>query len=123
MNILETFVGNPKENIRKELLLASKSQKHLSLRKGKWMYILAKGSGGFGGSKPHHHAWGGVPAVAFVGGENSDIENGKLKNDAQPAQLYNLEEDKNQTTNVYNQYPEVVKEMEATLERYKKELK
>jgi arylsulfatase A-like enzyme len=118
MNILETFVGNPKENIRKELLLAPKSQKHLSLRKGKWMYIPAKGSGGFRGSKPHHHAWGGAPAVAFVGGKNSDIENGIIKIDAQPAQLYNLVEDKYQTTNVYEKYPEIVKEMEAGLATY-----
>ena len=83
------------------------------------MYIPAKGSGGFRGSKPHQHAWGGPPAVALVGGVNSDIENGKIKEDAPAAQLYNLEEDKYQTTNVYNQYPEVVKEMKAVLETYR----
>ncbi|MDE3742692.1 sulfatase family protein [Maribacter polysaccharolyticus] len=119
MNILPAILGNPKENIREELLLAPKSQKHLSLRKGKWMYIPAQGSGGFKGSKPHQHAWGGAPAVAFVGGKNSDMENGKLKEDAPPAQLYDLEKDKYQTTNVYNQYPEIVKEMEATLNTYR----
>ena len=71
VNILPTFTGDPKENIRKELLLAPKSKKHLSLRRGKWMYIPAKGSGGFRGSKPHQHAWGGPPAVALVGGVTS----------------------------------------------------
>ncbi|MGJ8744444.1 hypothetical protein [Polaribacter sp.] len=35
---------------------------------------------------------------------------------------YYLEEDKYQTTNLYNQYPEVVKEMEAILNRYKTEI-
>ncbi|MCK0158322.1 arylsulfatase [Cellulophaga sp. F20128] len=119
INILDALVDNPKEPIRNELLLAAHRPTHLSLRKGKWMYIPAQGSGGFRGSKPNQHAWGGAPAVAFVGGKNSDIENGKLKVDAQAAQLYNLEEDKYQTTNVYNQYAEVVIEMEAILETYR----
>ncbi|TQO38668.1 arylsulfatase A-like enzyme [Arenibacter algicola] len=117
-NILPALLGNPEIPVRNELLLAASKPTHLSLRKGKWMYIPAKGSGGFNGSKPQHHAWGGAPAVAFVGGTNSDIENGQIKEDAPSAQLYNLEEDKYQTTNVYNQYPEVVKEMGAALETY-----
>ena len=117
-NILPALLGNPEIPVRNELLLAASKPTHLSLRKGKWMYIPAKGSGGFNGSKPQHHAWGGAPAVAFVGGTNSDIENGQIKEDAPSAQLYNLEVDKYQTTNVYNQYPEVVKEMGAALETY-----
>jgi hypothetical protein len=82
------------------------------------MYIPAQGSGGFTGSKPEHHAWGGPPAVAFVGGVNSDIINGEIKKDAPPAQLYNLEIDVTQTTNLYERYPEVVKELEAVLATY-----
>lgn len=117
-NILPALLGNPEIPVRNELLLAASKPTHLSLRKGKWMYIPAKGSGGFNGSKPQHHAWGGAPAVVFVGGINSDIENGQIKEDAPSAQLYNLEVDKYQTTNVYNQYPEVVKEMGAALETY-----
>jgi arylsulfatase A len=119
VNVLPALLGSPEEQIRKELVLAAHKQTHLSLRKGKWMYIPAKGSGGFTGSKPQQHAWGGAPAVAFVGGVNSDIENGKIKEDAQVAQLYNLEEDKYQATNIYSEHPEVVKEMEAILESYR----
>jgi len=115
VNILPALTGNSKESIREELILAPRKEDHLSLRQGNWMYIPAQGSGGFIGSKPNHHAWGGAPAVEFVGGVNSDIEKGKIKEDAPPAQLYNLEEDTNQTTNVFNQNPEVVKEMEARL--------
>lgn len=118
VNILPALVGNPEESLRDELILAPKKKGNLSLRKGKWMYIPAQGSGGFRGFKPEHHAWGGPPAVAFVNGVNSDIENGKMKKDAPPAQLYNLEEDVNQTKNVYNQYPEIAKQMEAILETY-----
>ena len=83
------------------------------------MYIPTKGSGGFKGSKPNQHAWGGPAAVALVGGVNSDIENGKIKKDAPPAQLYDLENDLKQTTNLYREYPEVVKEMAALLESYR----
>ncbi|MFY0714903.1 arylsulfatase [Seonamhaeicola sp. NFXS20] len=119
INVLSAFIDNSSEPIRNELLLAPHKSTHLSLRKGKWMYIPAKGSGGFHGSKPHHHAWGGAAAVNFVGGKNSDMENGKLKETAQPAQLYDLEKDKYQTTNVYNQFPEVVKEMESILDTYR----
>ncbi|PQV50607.1 arylsulfatase A-like enzyme [Jejuia pallidilutea] len=119
INVLPAFIDNPSEPIRDELLLAPHKSTHLSLRKGKWMYIPAKGSGGFGGSKPHHHAWGGAAAVNFVGGKNSEMENGKLKETAQVAQLYDLEKDKYQTTNVYNKFPEVVKEMEAILDTYR----
>ncbi|WP_435674730.1 sulfatase family protein [Polaribacter sp.] len=114
-NILPTLLGNPIEPIREELILAPRKEGHLSLRKGKWMYIPAQGSGGFKGSKPNHHAWGGAPATAFVGSKNSDIENGEIKKDAPLVQLYNLDDDKNQTTNVFNQYPEVVKTMETKL--------
>ncbi len=117
-NILPALLGDTKETIRNELVLAPRSRKHLSLRKGDWMYIPAKGSGGFKGSQAHHHAWGGAAAVNFVGGTNSDMENGKLKNEAAPAQLYNLKTDLEQATNVYEQYPEVVEEMEQALKAY-----
>ena len=119
VNVLPALLGSPKENIRKDLVLAPRRETHLALRKGKWMYIPAKGSGGFRGSKPSDHAWGGAPAVALVGGVNSDIENGRIKSDAPPAQLYDLEADVNQTKNLYNEYPEVVREMEALLKTYR----
>ncbi len=49
--------------------------------------------------------------ITFAGEMNSDIENGKIKEDAPPAQLYQLEKDPSQTTNFYNEFPEKVKEM------------
>ena len=119
VNVLPALLGDPEEPIRKELLLAARSERHLSIRKGKWMYIPSKGSGGFAGSKPHQHAWGGPAAVALVGGVNSDFENGRFKQNAPPAQLYDLEADVNQARNLYNEYPEVVRELEALLATYK----
>ena len=119
INILPVMVGDPVEPLRKELLLAPSKRGNLGIRKGKWMYIGAKGSGGFSGSKPNDHAWGGPPATALVGSVNSDIENGRFKKDAPPAQLYDLEFDPNQTRNLYREYPEVVKEMAALLTSYR----
>nr|WP_233903540.1 arylsulfatase [Stieleria maiorica] len=119
INMLPALLGDPSEPLREELLLAPHKPSHLAIRKGKWLYIGARGSGGFSGSKEHQHAWGGPPATAFVGSVNSDIENGRYKPDAPRAQLYDLQNDVRQTQNVYNRFPEVVKEMEALLESYR----
>lgn len=119
INVLPALLEDPQQPLREELILAPHKEKNLSLRKGKWMYIPRRGSGGFGGSKPHQHAWGGPPATAFLGSVNSDIKNGKIRKDAPPAQLYDLQADVNQTTNLYSEYPEVVKEMEARLKTYR----
>lgn len=119
INILPALLENPAEPLRTELLLAPFRQNNLAIRKGKWMYIGSRGSGGFTGSKPHQHAWGGPAAAKFAGSVNSDIENGRIKKDAPPAQLYNLEVDLAQTTNVYRDHPEIVKEMEASLNSYR----
>lgn len=117
VNVLPALVGNPDESLRDYLILAPRHSKNLAVRKGKWMYIGAQGDGGFG-YNPKAHAKGGAGAVGFSGRENSDIENGKIKEDAPPAQLYNLETDVEQTSNLYRQYPEIVKKMETILETY-----
>lgn len=118
INMLPALLNDPSEPLRTELLLAPHKSKNIAIRKGKWVYIGAKGSGGFSGSKPNHHAWGGPPATAFVGSINSDIENGRLKKNAAPAQLYDLENDRNQSMNLYHENPEVVQEMSRLLASY-----
>ena len=115
VNMLPAFVGEPEKPIRDHLVLAPNKGTHLSVRKGKWMYIPRQGSGGFTGRKPGDHTFAGPPAVTFVGSVNSDIENGRIKKDAPPAQLYDLESDLAQTKNVYRENPKVVKEMQARL--------
>ncbi|SMP58759.1 Arylsulfatase A [Neorhodopirellula lusitana] len=119
INVLPCLLDNPTEPLRTELILAPAKAANFSIRKGKWMYIGAKGSGGFNGGKEDQHAWGGAPAVAFAGSENSDIADGKIKRNAPPAQLYDLEKDLQQTNNVYRQFPEVVQELEAKLEAHR----
>jgi arylsulfatase A-like enzyme len=117
-NILEAITGETKKQIRDEVLLAPKRRSHLTIRKGNWLYIGAQGGGGFGSRKQGHHAFGGPATLSFVGKVNSDIENGKIKVDAPPAQLYNLKTDLYQTKNLFYLYPEKVKEMKALLKSY-----
>ncbi|QDT62529.1 Arylsulfatase [Stieleria bergensis] len=119
VNMLPAFLGEPEQQIRDHLVLAPNKGTHLSIRKGKWMYIPSQGSGGFGGRTPNNHTFAGPAAASFVGSVNSDIEDGKIRKDAPPAQLYNLEADVNQIINVINEHPEVVKELSSLLATYK----
>ncbi len=119
VNMLPALVGEPEQQIRDHLVLAPHKGTHLSVRKGKWMYIPAQGSGGFGGSKPGDHTFAGPAAATFVGSVNSDIEDGKIKKDAPPAQLYDLEADVTETKNVHDEHPEVVKELSSLLVGYR----
>jgi len=64
-----------------------------AIRKGKWKFIDGSGSGGW---------------------------SMKMGNPGDPAgQLYDLDNDISETKNLYDQYPEIVKELKALLEKYK----
>ena len=115
---LPAIVGEPDKPIRDHLVLAPNKGTHLSVRKGKWMYIPRQGSGGFGGRTPGSHTFAGPPAASFVGSVNSDIEDGKIKADAPPAQLYDLVADVNETKNVINEHPDEVQELKTLLASY-----
>lgn len=119
VNVLSALTGNPSKPLRDHIVLAPSKQSHLAVRKGKWMYIGAQGSGGFTAAKRGAHAFGGPAAITYAGYKNNDIEDGKIKKDAPPAQLYDLENDLSQTTNVYRDHPDVVKELSALLESYR----
>ena len=64
------------------------------------------------------HAFGGPAAIAYAGRKNSDVVDGMIKKNAPPAQLYDLEADLGQTTNLHNEYPEVVRELSELLNAY-----
>lgn len=122
VNVLPALVGEPAAPLRDHLVLSPRKASHLSIRKGKWMYIPARGSGGFTGTKPGQHGFSGPAACTFTKHPNSDIANGRIKKGAPPAQLYDLETDVNQTRNVFNEYPEVVQQMKALLKTYKAQM-
>jgi len=119
VNVLPALVTDTKTPVRDQLVLLPRYDTHVSLRKGKWMYIPKQGAGGFTRDPGQHAAGGSVPA-AYVGNVNSDFDaEGKYLQDAPTAQLYDMEADMNQTTNLYNQYPEVVEQMAAELQAYR----
>ncbi len=77
-NMLPAITGEPEAPIRDHLIIAANSPRHLSIRKGPWMYIPAQGGGGFRASEVGAHTFGGPAAIAFADQENSDIVDGKL---------------------------------------------
>lgn len=119
VNVLPALLDEPTSPLRDHVVLSPFKATHLSIRKGKWMYIDAKNSGGFGNPKPGAHTFSGAAAAAFVGNVNSDITpEGKIRHDAPPGQLYDLDADALQTTNLYRQHPEVVAELKKLLKTY-----
>lgn len=65
-----------------------------AIRKEKWKFIDGNGSGGWSPARP---------------------------DDKAPGQLYNMEADERETVNLYDQYPEIVKELKSLLDRQKKQ--
>jgi hypothetical protein len=84
------------------------------------MYSSGQGGGGFANPRLGSHTFGGPGAFPFTGQQNSDIERGLIREEAPPAQLYDLENDLDETVNVYEQYPDVVAMMQKRLEEIKK---
>lgn len=121
INVLPAFTGTPDKPLRETLVLQAFKESHLSLRKGKWMYIPARGSGGFSATKRGEHMFGGAAAISYAGRKNSDIENGSYRADAPQAQLYDFEKDLAQTTNLVARHPQVAKEMDALLQSYREQ--
>lgn len=115
VNALAVLDGSATQPIRDRLIISPFHATHLTLREGKWLYIGVRGGGGFTSTKPGDHALGGPAALKFAGETNSDIANGKFKDDAPQAQLYDLQADPSQTTNVIRHHPEVATKMAATL--------
>ena len=116
-NLLPALTETPSTPVRDHLIISPFSQEHLSIRRGRWMYIPAQGEGGFGGTEIGQHAFAGAAATKLTGQVNSDIENGAIRPDAPPMQLYNLEADPLQRVNVYEQHPDVAAELADLLQQ------
>lgn len=119
-NLLPAFKSALDVEVRDHLLIAPARPTHLALRMGDWLYIGARGNGGFSGTRVGDHLLGGAAAQTFTGQVNSDIENGNVKSDAPEAQLYNLRDDPTQKVNVIGKHADVAKRMRAELERIRR---
>jgi arylsulfatase A-like enzyme len=109
-NLLPALVSEPETHIRNHVVLAPRQEENLTLRKENWVYISAQGDGGFNNDR------GGPMALHIAGQTNSDVEDGSIRPDAPPAQLYDLSSDLSQAKNLYRENPEVVTEMQRLLE-------
>jgi arylsulfatase A len=104
-NMLPVLEGKATASIRPYLLTqAFAGARTLSIRRGNWKYIDHQGSGG------------------------NNYDKGELKRRAlpeaapeAPGQLYDLENDPGETTNLYLKHPELVAELKSLLEKSKRE--
>ncbi|MCG8586513.1 MAG: sulfatase-like hydrolase/transferase, partial [Pirellulales bacterium] len=122
INQLPSLTGKPSSPPRETLIIAPNSPKHLAIRQGKWMYIPAPLAGGFQGKRAGDHLFSDAAAIPFTERTNSDVKGGKLRAGAPRAQLYDLEVDPAQETNVFDKHPDKVKQLSATLEEYRKQI-
>jgi len=109
-NMLAALTGTPAKPIREHLVIAPNAPKNVAIRSGPWLYISAQGDGGFGGIR------GGPGSVGFSQRSNSDITvDGKIRPDAPPTQLYNLDTDPQQMQNVVREHSVVAIRLAALL--------
>jgi arylsulfatase A-like enzyme len=103
-NLLPALLGKDTAPIRPYLLTqAFGGARHLAIRRGPWKYLDHPGSGG------NRYE------------NNAELKRYALPDTAPdaPGQLYNLETDPGERTNLYSQKPELVRELKALLEKSK----
>lgn len=94
-SLLPILLDNLESSSPRKAIIQQSSGGYFAIRQGHWKLIKGLGSGGF--SRPVN--------IEPKAGES-------------PGQLYNLREDVRERHNLYLQYPEVVKELEAILKKY-----
>lgn len=119
LNQLPELTGQAKSPIREMVVISPNNPEHLLVRKGKWVYIPAQDEGGFQGKKVGDHLLAGAAAFAMTNQKNSDISDAKIRDDAPPEQLYDLEKDPYQSENVVAQNLEVKQELQQILNEYR----
>lgn len=115
-NMLEALVSDPEHPVRDNLVLAPRDKRNIAVRKGKWVYIAAQGDGGQSlGDR------GGPKAVAHSKSVNSDIAaDGRVRAEAPEQQLYDLDADPSQRTNVIKEHPDIAGELSRLLDQCRK---
>lgn len=96
-NILPALLGKERTGPIREATVHHSLFGAFAIRQGPWKLILAPDSGGW--SRPKPGTARGAP----------------------PVQLYNLEQDLGETTNVQDRHPEIVERLTALLKRYQSE--
>ena len=103
VSVLPVLLGKTNEEVR-EFTLHQTISLALAIRKGKWKYLDHKGSGG------NNYAGGKLKKLYALPETAPNA----------PGQLYDIENDPGETTNLYFQHPEIVKELKQKLDESKK---
>ncbi|MBD3675446.1 MAG: sulfatase-like hydrolase/transferase [Planctomycetaceae bacterium] len=100
-NLLPVWKGEKLKKPVRPFLLQHTASLAMSIRVGDWKYLDHRGSGGNNYER------------------RADLKPYRLPETAPqaPGQLYNLKSDPGETTNVYNQYPDVVARLKAQLDK------
>ncbi len=104
-NMLPVLLGEVENEPVRQYMLQQAARKDLSIRNGNWKYLDHKGSGG--NNYEREGPWG--LTQYFI--EDTDPH--------APGQLYNLDTDPGETTNLYSKHPDIVNELKAKLEKFK----
>ncbi|QHI68707.1 sulfatase family protein [Tichowtungia aerotolerans] len=110
-NQLPVFLSPMADSIRTEMIYTGIFGQ--GIYSGGWVYYPFQGSGGMTAHPTQR--WG--QPYSKMGVTNSDLSaDGRLKADAAPAQLYNVNSDPGQTVNLYRQNPERATSMQKRLD-------
>jgi arylsulfatase A-like enzyme len=105
-NMLPVLLGEQDEKPVRRYMLQQTNTLAMSIRDGQWKYLDHKGSGG-----NNYNRTGSWSMKEYALADTDPNA---------PGQLYNLETDPGETTNLYSQYPEIVKRLKTQLETFKK---
>jgi arylsulfatase A-like enzyme len=96
VSLLPILRGEKPSQVLHEAVVCHSISGYFALRSGKWKILFCQGSGGWSGPREPEAAKAQLPAI----------------------QLYDLEADPKETTNLYEKHPEVVSDLTAVLRRY-----
>ncbi|HJP00558.1 MAG TPA: sulfatase-like hydrolase/transferase [Planctomycetota bacterium] len=102
-NFLPVLTGEQGDEPVREYTLHQTMSLALAIRRGPWKYLDHRGSGGNNYTRPH--------LKPYVLPEHAP--------DA-PGQLYNLDQDPGETSNLHDEHPEIVRELKTRLEQFKR---
>jgi hypothetical protein len=113
LNQLPVFLNPDADSVRNEMIFTGIFGQ--GLYADGWVFYPFQGSGGMTAHPTQR--WG--QPFARMRTPNSDLHpDGTLKDNAPPAQLYNIRQDPGQTTNLYREHPERVQTMDKRLDEF-----
>jgi arylsulfatase A-like enzyme len=121
-NVLPALLNEPGHAPAREVLTMA-GIRGLAIREGNWFFFPEQGSGGMSAEPVKEGATDTGWWMKFheLGWTNNDFaEDGSLKPDAPPGQLYDLAADPCEKTNVYREHPDVVARLTEKLAAFRK---